>query len=77
MGMFDLKDEHIKLLKEKHGKRLQENPDWKEASDKRNKAHVLGVQTFGKKLKGSGFEGHDNDKFNELYIPLCFYISRI
>lgn len=72
MSMFDLKDEHIKLLKEKYGKRLQENPDWKEASDRRNKAHVLGVQTFGKKLKGSGFEGHDNDKFNELYVPYVF-----
>src|SRR5690554_5233631 len=73
MKVKDLTEIKIKELIEKHGKIIDEHPDWKFVAERRNKAHILGVEMFGKKL-GIEFKNHDADKFKELYVPYI-YIS--
>jgi hypothetical protein len=58
----------ISELNEKYKELIGQNPEWITASDRRNKQHIVGVQTFGKKL-GYEFADHDADKLDMLYVP--------
>ena len=69
MGMLGYTPLEIANLTEKYTKLLDDNPEWIEIANRRNKAHVEGVQKFGMKLNGRKFEGHDKDKFYDLHIP--------
>lgn len=55
-------------LNEKYKEMISQNPEWEKTAERRNRQHVIGVQTFGKKI-GYDFPDHDADKFNTLYIP--------
>lgn len=65
---YNLNESKFNDLNEKYREMINEYPIWEETSLNRNKQHVLGVQTFAKKI-GYDFPDHDADKFTTLYIP--------
>ena len=66
--IINLNESKINELNEKYRDLVSEHPEWEKAASTRNKGHVLGVQTFAKKI-GYEFPEHDLDKFSTLYVP--------
>jgi len=66
--ILNINESKINELNEKYRDMIADYPIWEETALIRNKGHVLGVQTFAKKI-GHDFPEHDADKFTTLYTP--------